>query len=132
MNQDSDKLLSLAVRRDRPEILALLLELGLDPDERHRSSEGDEVAFSAGEPLWYCAYSGRYAMAQTLLEHGADSNANVEASGTPVFIAYGQSDRKMVALLEQHGGGWQTPMSRAISAKPISRSGYWLRPPTNE
>jgi ankyrin repeat protein len=104
VNQDSDKLLSLAVRRDRPEILALLLELGLDPDERHRSSEGDEVAFSAGEPLWYCADSGRYAMAQTLLEHGADPNANMEASGTPVFIAYGQSDRKMVALLEQHGG----------------------------
>jgi ankyrin repeat protein len=104
VNQDSDKLLSLAVRRDRPEILALLLELGLDPDERHRSSEGDEVAFSAGEPLWYYADSGRYAMAQTLLEHGADPNANVEASGTPVFIAYGQSDRKMVALLEQHGG----------------------------
>ena len=103
-NEDSGGLLSIAVHHDRREILALLLEFGLDPDERHRCSEGDDVAFSSGEPLWYCADSGRHAMARTLLEHGADPNANVEASGTPVFIAYGQGDQAMIALLERYGG----------------------------
>jgi hypothetical protein len=36
-NSWNDGLLTLAVRHNRPEILALLLDFGLDPDERERS-----------------------------------------------------------------------------------------------
>jgi hypothetical protein len=55
-------------------------------------------------PLWHCAASGKYEMAEMLLSHGADPNADVYASGTPVSEALGQADVKMLALLERYGG----------------------------
>jgi len=97
-------LLTIAVKHDRPEMLALLLELGLHPDERVRVEGLDEATFSWGNPLWHCAGRGKHAMAEMLLIHGADPNARVYASGSPVFQAYGQRDWKMVELLERYGG----------------------------
>jgi ankyrin repeat protein len=99
-------LLGLAAEYDRPEMLKLLLELGLDPDARVRvDPEGvEEVAFTWGMPLYHCARNGKHAMAEMLLEHGADPNGQVYASGTPLSEAYGQRDEKMIALLERHGG----------------------------
>jgi ankyrin repeat protein len=97
-------LLTIAVKHNRPEMLALLLELGLDPDERTRVEGLEEAAFSWGMPLWHCAGRGKYAMAEMLLSHGADPNGHVYASGSPVFQANGQRDWKMVELLERYGG----------------------------
>jgi ankyrin repeat protein len=104
--EESGGLLRIAVSHNRPEVLALLLELGLDPDERTRFRDvgGDEVVFTWGMPLWNCAASGKHAMAEMLLEHGADPNASGYASGTPVSEAYGQADWKMITLLERYGG----------------------------
>ena len=96
-------LLNIAVMHDRPEMLALLLDLGLDPDERVRL-EGDEVEYTWGFPLWECAATGKYQMAEMLLKRGADPNGMVYASGTPVTQAYGQRDQKMIDLLERYGG----------------------------
>ena len=101
---DSGGLLRIAVSHNRPDILALLLEFGFDPDERTRIGEGDEIEFTWGMPLWHCAGSGKYAMAAMLLERGADPNARVYASGDPMFQAYSQLDWKMVELLERYGG----------------------------
>ena len=99
-------LLSLAVNHSHPEILSLLLDWGFDPDERTRFRDvgGDEVVFTWGLPLWYCASSCKHAMAEMLLEHGADPNASIYASGTPMSQAYGQNDERMLALLERYGG----------------------------
>jgi len=99
-------LLSLAVNHSRPEILSMLLDWGFDPDERTRFRDvgGDEVVFTWGMPLRYCASSCKHAMAEMLLGHGADPNASVYASGTPVSEAYGQNDERMIALLERYGG----------------------------
>ena len=104
--EDSGGLLRIAVSHNRPEILALLLDFGFDPDERKRFGEtgGDEVVFTWGMPLSHCAGSGKYAMAEMLLKRGADPNAKVYASGDPVFQAYGQRDWTMVKLLESFGG----------------------------
>jgi ankyrin repeat protein len=104
--EESGGLLRIAASHNRPEILALLLEFGFDPDERTRFRDvgGDEVVFTWGMPLWQCAASGKYEMAEMLLAHGADPNADVYASGTPLNQAYGRRDRKMVELLERHGG----------------------------
>ena len=97
-------LLRVAVTHDQPGMLATLLDLGLDPDERVRVPGVEEVEYTWGFPLWECAATGRHAMAGTLLERGADPNAQVYASGSPVSQAYGQHDSAMIELLERYGG----------------------------
>src|SRR3954469_9864135 len=102
--EDTGGLLRIAATHNRPDVLGMLLDLGFDPDERIRFGEGDEAAVSWGMPLQHCVESGKYEMAELLLEHGADPNARIYASGDPVFSAYAQKDWKMLALLERHGG----------------------------
>ena len=105
--EDWGGLLRIAVSHNRPDILKLLLDFGFDPDERVRFQavgDPDEVVFTWGMPLWHCASSGKHEMAAMLLERGADPNADMYASGTPVSQAYRQRDRKMIQLLERYGG----------------------------
>jgi ankyrin repeat protein len=104
--EDTGGLLRIAASHNRPEMLALLLDFGFDPDERLRVGEAgaDEVEYTWGMPLWHCAGAAKYRMAEMLLEHGADPNPRVYASGDPVFQAYSQQDWKMVELLERYGG----------------------------
>jgi ankyrin repeat protein len=104
--EDTGGLLRIAASHNRPEILSLLLDFGLDPNERARLGEagGDAVVFTQGMPLWHCASSGKHGLAELLLSRGADPNAGVFASGTPLYQAYGCRDAKMVELLERHGG----------------------------
>jgi ankyrin repeat protein len=97
-------LLRIAVMHNRPEVLRLLLDLGYDPDERLRIGGTDEIEFSWGMPLWHCAGSGKYGMAELLLQRGADPNGRVYASGSPLFQAFSQRDAKMIDLLRQYGG----------------------------
>jgi ankyrin repeat protein len=115
-------LLGLAAEYDRPEILKLLLDLGLDPDARVRvDPEGvEEVAFTWGMPLYHCARYGKHAMAETLLAHGADANAQVYASGTPLSEAFGQRDEKMIALLERYGGKANAAMAGLYRRKDLA------------
>ncbi len=96
--------LTTAVKEDRPDLLAELLEQGPDPDEPRRLEGLEEPVYSFGEPLWNCAVAGKHEMARTLLKRGADPNAMVYAGGTPVFQAYGQRDWEMIDLLEEYGG----------------------------
>ena len=57
-------LVSHAVTADRPDMLALLLDMGLDPDEAGRVDGLEEVVPTWGEPLRACAISaGSIAMA---------------------------------------------------------------------
>jgi ankyrin repeat protein len=103
---DSGGLLRVAASHNQLETLKLLLDFGFDPDERKRFEGGDEdlVEFTWGMPLWHCASTGKHAMAETLLQRGADPNAQVYASGTPLYQAYGRRDERMIALLERYGG----------------------------
>jgi ankyrin repeat protein len=96
--------LEIAVWHERPEILALLLDLGFDPNERIRASGEDELIYSAGGPLFCCVVKGHRQMAELLLARGADPNANVFTSGTPFYRAYAQHNAEFISLLEQHGG----------------------------
>jgi ankyrin repeat protein len=104
MLDDGEGLVSHAVAADRPDILALLLDLGLDPDESSRVGGLDEVVPTWGEPLRTCAISAKVAMAEILLAHGANPNTNVYASSSAMYEAYKGRDESMMALLEKHGG----------------------------
>jgi ankyrin repeat protein len=103
-NDGSGGLLRIAVTHNRIAILALLLDLGFDPDERVSLSENDDVPFTWGMALQHAVQLRMYEMAETLLKHGADPNARIYASGDPVFSAYSEGDQAMIALLERYGG----------------------------
>lgn len=104
--EDTGGLLRIATSLNRTEILGLLLNFGFDPDERTRYEfvGGDGIEYTQGMPLYHCAGSGKYALAEMLLKYGADPNASVYASGDPVFKAYSERDWKMVELLASYGG----------------------------
>jgi ankyrin repeat protein len=114
-------LLELAVDYDRPDILKLLLELGLDPDARVRVEDDDRVNFSWGMPLYQCVRSRKHELAEILLKHGADPNGQVYAGGTPVSEAYGQRDETMVALLERYGGKTNPSMAGLYRRADIAK-----------
>ena len=104
---DNGGLLTTAVRHGRADVLGLLLDCGLDPDERVRlpDLDGDAAVYTWGMPLWHAVKSRKHGMAEVLLDRGADPNAEVYASGTPMFMAYsGHTDRDLVELLRRHGG----------------------------
>ena len=100
---DGSGLVGHAVAVDRPEMLALLLDLGLDPDESGRVGGLEEVVATWGEPLRACAMSGNLPMAEILLGRGARANTNVYAGTSALFEAHQRRDGRMIALLEQHG-----------------------------
>jgi ankyrin repeat protein len=114
-------LLSLAVDCDRPEVLKLLLDLGLDPDARVRVEDDDQITFTWGMPLYQCARYGKHAMAEMLLERGADPNGQVYASGTPLSEAYGQRDERMIGLLERYGGRSNASMAGLYRRADLAR-----------
>ncbi len=97
-------LIGHAVRSDREDMLALLLELGLDPDEADNVAGLDEIVPTWGEPLRECARSGKIAMARILLTFGANPNTNVYAASSAMSLACSRQDAAMIALLESHGG----------------------------
>jgi ankyrin repeat protein len=104
-------LLHAAVRSDRPAVLRQLLEMGVDPDERMQIGDHEDQTFSTGGPLMEAVNIGRIDLAGVLLEHGADPNAQVFASGSPTFAAYSGGsprthtpDAAMIDLMLKHGG----------------------------
>ena len=102
--EDGYGLVSRAVMRRQADVLALLLDLGFDPDERRRVKDLEEVVYSWGEPLRAAVQNDDLAMAETLLQRGADPNPSIYAASWPMFEAYQHDRRDMIALLERYGG----------------------------
>jgi ankyrin repeat protein len=96
-------LVTHAVRLKRPEMLSLLLELGLDPDERGRVGGLDEAVPTWGVPLREAVIAGRRDLVQILLAHDADPNTNVYAASSALFEAHKRGDEQTMQLLEQRG-----------------------------
>ncbi len=101
---ERDGLLQLALASDHLEMVRLLLDLGLDPDDRHQLLQYETRPHSWGEPLAWAAGNAQYACAELLLERGADPNSSIYASGNPVSAAYNNADEAMKGLLFRHGG----------------------------
>jgi len=96
-------LVTLAVNHRKAEMVRLLLDLGADVDERILLQELEEPTESWGMPLWHAALSGDFAISKLLLDRGADSNANVYASGWPLRNAWGHHDESVKNLLIERG-----------------------------
>ncbi len=111
--ESESHLLENAVRHNRYDMVKLLLDLGMDPDQRYRISSLEEETYNWGEPLWIAAGDGMYEIAQLILERGADPNAAVYASGDPMSRAYNNRDDRMKRLLYRYGGS-MTPEGAAL------------------
>ena len=112
-------LLSLAVRHGQLEMVRLLLDLGLDVDERTVLEELEEPTESSGQPLWLAAATGRRDIAALLLDRGANPNANLYASGWPIDHAYRRNDPEMKQLLLTRGAKpqpWTVTLAHDVEA----------------
>jgi ankyrin repeat protein len=99
----SGGLMTLAVNHRQLEGAELLLDLGAEVDERVLLDEVEEPTESWGLPLWYAAMANDLTMTRLLLDHGADPNANVYASGWPLRNAWGHADDRVKKLLLERG-----------------------------
>ena len=97
-------LVTYAVKSGRPDMLALLLDLGLDPDERERVGGLEEVVHSWGEPLRQCAILGQLGMAEILLKAGSECQHQRLCGQFGDVPTHARQERAMVELLERHGG----------------------------
>jgi ankyrin repeat protein len=97
-------LLSDAVRTNRADRLADLLRQGLDPDESGRVDDLEEIIPTWGAPLRLCAIKGEIAMAEMLLDHGANANTSVYAASSAMYEAHKRANQPMIDLLARHGG----------------------------
>ncbi len=99
-----------------PEIVALLLEYGADPNETDRN--GDPLLIAVGSPE----------IARLLLEHGADVNAGAPSIGwTPLHAVVGSGDRELIELYLDSGANIEaqdtngtTPLKTAILAENLN------------
>jgi ankyrin repeat protein len=101
---EGQRALEGAVRGGHLDALRLLLDLGLDPDERVRVGAIADQTWSAAGPLFHAVIQNRLDMARLLLERGADPNAQVWTSGSPAYRAYDIRNPEMIALIEKYGG----------------------------
>ena len=105
-------LLAIAVRVNRLDMVATLLDLGLDPDEPVVTDDGDR---SWGMPLWFASMCGRHEIAELLLARGADVNAIVYACGDALGHAPRRADEGPAAQ------AWRAH-SRSNSFRAASRA----------
>jgi ankyrin repeat protein len=96
--------LAIAVRHRQIGMLGLLLDLGLDPNERRRLGNLEAEVYTSGEPLWHAVVGDDWDSAVLLLDRGANPNAQAYASGTPTTQAFGTRNVRMQNLLTEKGG----------------------------
>ena len=113
--------ISIAADQDDLEMVRLLLHLGADPSL-------PEEGAPRGSALWTAVYHRRREMARVLVEHGADPNAMVESSGTP--IGHARKDPELLALLRAHGGRDEASdrerLEQLITDDDVAGADRWL------
>ena len=103
-DSERDGLLQIAVQNDNIDMVRLLLDLGLDPDDKYQLHHYESKPYSWGQPLAQAAGHAQHEIAELLLERGADPNASIYASANPIAAAYNNRDNKMKGLLFRYGG----------------------------
>ncbi len=101
----SDTWLHYAASESNVEIVALLVELGLDVNVKREGT--------LSGPLSNAACDGKFEIAQWLLDNGADINAGAGRHGTPLISAIQSKSLKMVKLMLERGADlnaqWDSP-----------------------
>lgn len=101
-------LLSLAVRAQFPSVVSLLLKAGADVNR---------LSLDRGySPLMDAVQKGDVAIAQILLDHGADGNLKSKDSQTALIIAAGRGDIALCDLLVSKGSDPTIKDSLGMSA----------------
>jgi ankyrin repeat protein len=108
----NDELLSIAVKVNQIDLVSLLLDLGLDPNEPEEEADGGIVA---GAPLWFASMCGRYEIVELLISRGADVNAVLNGNADALYCAERTGDEPMQALLLRHGA--RTTVERVAGRK---------------
>ncbi len=93
-------LLAIAVKVNRIEMVALLLDLGFDANEPNEHSNKESIS---GVPLWFASMCGRHDIAELLISRGADVNAVFNGNADALSCAEVTGDEKMQSLLLKHG-----------------------------
>lgn len=96
----NEELLSIAVKVNRIDMVSLLLDLGLDPNEPTEDADGESAA---GAPLWFASMCGWHDIAALLISRGADVNAVNNGNADALYCAERTGDEQMKALLLKHG-----------------------------
>jgi ankyrin repeat protein len=105
-------LLSIAVKVNRIDMVSLLLDLGLEPNEPAEDEDGGSVA---GAPLWFASMCGRHEIAEVLISRGADVNAVLNGNADALYCAERTGDEQMQSLLLKHGA--RTTVERVAGHK---------------
>jgi ankyrin repeat protein len=113
-NEDRGRggLLSVAVKVNRLDMVSLLLDLGLDPDEPVEHEDGTSAR---GAPLWFASMCGRLAIAELLISRGADVNAVNNGNADALYCAERTGDGEMQSLLLRLGA--RTTVERVAGNK---------------
>ena len=86
--------LTAAAKLDRPEVIRLLLDLGVSPNVRDRSGQ---------TALHTAAYSGSLAAAKLLVERGAEIDpVDEQHGGTPLWFAMWGKQTRLIELLGRY------------------------------
>ncbi len=86
----------IAVNKNDTALVGLLLDNGADPKIKYDTANGWTV-------LHLAARDRRKELAELLLAHGANANAQDNTGETPLHLAVSLGEREMVALLLAHG-----------------------------
>ncbi|MBC8134475.1 MAG: ankyrin repeat domain-containing protein, partial [Fibrella sp.] len=123
--------LNIAAKRGYVSVVARLLDAGADVEDT--SHDGVPVLHELawmfrGDPT--ITQRGRYAVAELLLNHGADVNGGKTQKRMPIRQAVASGDLRMVRLLLQHGAtanianSWgDTPLHEAVIRHSDDSSG---------
>ncbi|KAI1174579.1 ankyrin repeat-containing domain protein [Nemania sp. FL0916] len=85
-----------ATRNGKPDMVALLLEQGVKPDDSHR----------VHKPLMIAAWNSSISIASLLLEAGAQPDCG---QPPPIVLAIAKEDMEMFRLLRKYGARLDTP-----------------------
>ncbi len=107
--------LTLAVRAGDVDRTGALLARGADPNRPSGLNEWP--------PLLHAVHKNQLATAKVLLEHGADVNRGTHDGTTPLMMAAGYGNDRMVALLLRHGADPHLRTSGGKSALDLALTG---------